>query len=172
MGERLRAIALRQWAYWSPSPPVCPVSGRSGWTLRGSAGTVIVWVRMPHGDRAHSAAPVGNSKACRNRRLVFELAKEAGAETKRDRSEEHVLDRCTSVDPPIGHRPRISGLSEPGVGLVGIAVPVDIGGRIHGRNQEYWSAQKPRPREGRSARWGQRGIPVLAAVIAGENQYF
>ena len=127
---------------------------------------------MPHGDRAHSAAPVGNSKACRNRRLVLELAKEARTKAQRYCGQQHVLDRGTSVDPPIGHRPRISGLSEPGVGLVGIAVPVDIGGRIHGRNQEYWSEQKPRPREARSASGAQRGIPIPVAVVAGENQYF
>ena len=67
---------------------------------------------MTKRDRPDRPMPIGNTEPCSHGILVFELAKEACTERKALYSDQHVLYRCTPIDPPIRDGPRLRALSK------------------------------------------------------------
>ena len=58
------------------------------------------------------------------------------------------------------------------MGLVVIAVALDVGTRVNGRNEQHRCEQESRPRKARSASRAQRDIPIVMALVARENEHF
>lgn len=125
---------------------------------------------MTKRDRPDRPMPIGNTEPCSHGILVFELAKEACTERKALYSDQHVLYRCTPIDPPIRDGPRLRALSKARRRLVRLSVAVDVCGRANVWNEQHRGVQQAWPRKPVSARYWQRRIPVCGCVIADEHQ--
>ena len=86
---------------------------------------------MTDRDRSEGSALRRDPEVLSDRRLVLELAEETDAEFEGCRGEQYVLDRSTTVYPPVRHGPGIGRGTEPGRRLVDLAISSDVARGVH-----------------------------------------